>query len=301
MKLRSKILTSGLCFLLVGHICKTLNGNFDTKDLLSPTESGSIWDVSDENCSIDVSKLLDQKFTYLGKGHQAFAFASEDGKYVIKLFKPHYPHIETSKTSLNFTYIPFAKWIYRTWEQKKYQERIKEDLTSYVNALHSFKEESCLEYIHLAKTSHLHTKIKLFDKIKVLRELDADSTCFLIQRKVDPLEQTLQKLLDENRIDDAKIVIQKLTRLLSHRFSLGFYKPTHKFHANFGCVGLEPVQLDVGRLLSKEDLGIPNSPWKPDIQVSMKKLRIWMEGHVPALVPHVSDLLEAPESLEMAE
>jgi hypothetical protein len=292
---KQTIFKSALCFLAVGYICKSLNGNFDTKDLLPPTPSHSIWDVSQEESMANIQTVLKQKFTFLGKGHQAFAFVSEDGNYVLKLFKPHYPHIETLGMSLNFTYIPFAKALYRLFAKEKYQTRIEEDLTSYVNALHKFKKESCLEYIHLAHTDHLHTQMQIFDKNGIIRKLDADSTCFLLQRKVTPLEDTLKKLLSENNIEQARLVTQKLIDLLSLRFSLGFYKPTHKFHANFGCVGLEPVQLDVGRLLSKEDLHLENSPWKPDMAISLKKLYIWMEGHVPALIPHVTDLLQVTE------
>lgn len=35
----------------------------------------------------EVERILSQKFTYLARGSQAFAFISEDGKYILKLFK----------------------------------------------------------------------------------------------------------------------------------------------------------------------------------------------------------------------
>jgi hypothetical protein len=292
MTVRSKITIGMLSFFVVGALCKNLNGNFDTKDLLAPTKSGSCWDIEQKECSLDVQDLLQQNFTYLGKGHQSFAFLSQDGNYVLKLFKPHYPNWETFLGTINFTYIPFAKWGYRMVASHSYTQRIKEDLTSYVNALCQFKKESCLEYIHLAKTTHLHTKIRFFDKMNIMRELDADSTCFLIQKKVTPIENTLKTLMQERKIDEARVLLQKLIYLLSKRLDLGFYKPTHKFHANFGCVGLEPVQLDVGRLVKKEDLERFDPKWKPDMQISLQKLRIWMEEHIPDLIPHVSDLLE---------
>ncbi|MBS0605157.1 MAG: hypothetical protein JSS60_09020 [Verrucomicrobia bacterium] len=40
----------------------------------------------------EVDRILTQKFTYLARGSQAFAFISEDGKYVLKLFKQHKWH-----------------------------------------------------------------------------------------------------------------------------------------------------------------------------------------------------------------
>ena len=34
-----------------------------------------------------LAQITNQKFTYIGKGAQCYAFASEDGEYVLKFFK----------------------------------------------------------------------------------------------------------------------------------------------------------------------------------------------------------------------
>lgn len=47
------------------------------------------WDIpklSDEERQ-RLDSILSQKFTYIGKGAQSYAFGSDDGKYVLKFFK----------------------------------------------------------------------------------------------------------------------------------------------------------------------------------------------------------------------
>ncbi|MES2198742.1 MAG: hypothetical protein V4489_01045, partial [Chlamydiota bacterium] len=275
MKLRYKILIGSVSFFAINLICKGLNGNFDVDDLIKPSKSGSAWDTSSEK-GFDINSLLKQKFHYLGKGHQAFAFTSEDGQYVLKLFKPHYPHIEFFGESFNFTYIPFSKWLYKSVAKEAFDKRLAADFTSYVNAYNSFKEESLVEYLHLSKTSDLKHPLQLFDKINILRNFDPNDTCFLIQKKVEPLQVTLKNLLKEDKIMDVRLVLEKLLNLLNRRVELGFYKPTHKFHANFGCVGLEPIQLDIGNLLTLKDLGLAEGTPTIDLATSVKKLKMWL-------------------------
>ena len=290
MKLRYKILIGSVSFFAINLICKGLNGNFDAEDLIKPSKKGSAWDTSFAK-DFDISSLLKQKFHYLGKGHQAFAFVSEDGQYVLKLFKPHYPHIEFFGESFNFTYIPFSKWLYKVVAKEAYDKRLQEDFTSYVNAYTTFKDESLVEYLHLAETSDLKEPLRLFDKINILREFDSNSTCFLIQKKVEPLQATLQNLLKEDKIGDVRIVLEKLLHLLVRRVDLGFYKPTHKFHANFGCIGLEPYQLDIGNLLTPKDLGLAEDTKTINLETSVKKLKLWLGEHIPSLNKEVDELV----------
>lgn len=290
MKLRYKIAIGTVSFFAINLICKGLNGNFDSNDLVKPFKSGSAWDTSSEK-SFDIHSLLKQKFYYLGKGHQAFAFVSEDGEYVLKLFKPHYPHLEFWGESFNFTYIPLSKWFYKTIAKEAFYNRIREDFTSYVNAYTMFKEESLVEYLHLSETSDLKDSIQLFDKINVLRNFDPNTTCFLIQRKVEPLQVTLMNLMKEDKMGEVRIVLEKLLQLLDRRVELGFYKPTHKFHANFGCIGLQPFQLDIGNILTLKDLGLEENTKTIDLDTSIKKLRLWLRDHLPTLNAEVDEIL----------
>ncbi|MBS0653590.1 MAG: hypothetical protein JSR39_08740, partial [Verrucomicrobia bacterium] len=54
----------------------------------SPSAEWELPPLSDEEQQL-VDQILCQKFTFLARGSQAFAFISEDKKYVLKLFKQH--------------------------------------------------------------------------------------------------------------------------------------------------------------------------------------------------------------------
>lgn len=283
MRRRYKILFIPVGFFTLNLLCKGLNGNFDPAELISPWPRNSIENFSFEEQSFPVESVLQQEFHYLGKGHQAFAFISEDGKYVLKLFKPHYPHWEIFGKSYNFTSLPFARFLYRVLNKEPFQKRIKEDFLSYVNAYRFFKEESLVEYLHPVRTQTLRTPVRLFDKIGVLRTFDPNTTCFLIQRTVKPLGEVLSDLQKQGNTEEIRSVMYRLLELLQKRIELRFYKPTHKFHANFGCVGLQPIQLDIGNLLTPEDLGLAEYSLPKDLTISIQKLKVWLSGHFPEL------------------
>lgn len=273
------------CLIAITLFSLTNRSSFVVRDLMLPTETGSCWDTSSMEKEFDAKAILSQKFRFLGKGHQAFAFVSEDGEYVLKLFKPHYPRFQLFGQAFNLTPIPFAKWIYRTLHSKEFQQGIQEDFISYINARTKFQKESLVDYLHLAKTSHLQTKLQIFDKKGSLHTLAADDTCFLLQRKVTPLLEFLQTKTKEGKKEEIKIVFQNLTNLLARRAELGFCKPTHKFHINFGCIGLEIFQLDIGRLMTAEDLQLdPTQYPSQTLENSKVKLKDWVLSYCPQLI-----------------
>jgi hypothetical protein len=289
MKLRYKFIIGTTVFFSLNLLCKGLTGNFDPEELVSSSPTGQKWDTLTLEQDFPIDAFLKQKFHYLGKGHQAFVFASEDGEHVLKLFKPHYPHIEFFGESFNFTYIPFAKWFYRTFSKGYFAKCKERDLISYYNARTVFQKESLTEYVHLTTTSHITEKLHLLDKIRIAREMDPNTICFVIQKRVEPLHSVVSRLLKEDKSEDIRTILQGMKEILTRRAELKFYKPTHKFHVNFGCLGLTPVQLDIGNLVTAEELGI-DAP-SVDANTSLKRLKAWADLRYPALSPFVDEIL----------
>lgn len=280
---RTQVSLALLALFLGALTLKSLDKTLDVNDLVLPAEAGSEWDTSARE-TFPIQEILNQKFYFLGKGHQAYAFASEDGQYVLKFFRYYYPKITLPFLSFRATHIPFFKEVYQLFAGEKRYEQRKLDFKSYINAFDQFKNESLLEYLHLASTSHIHKKITVFDKRDNLVTLDADTSCFLVQKRADPIEDTIKMLLKENRQEEAKLVLKKLIDLVNYRHSLGFYRATTKFRENFGCVGLEPVQIDVGMLLSREELGLDPLTPDPNIEKGCKRMDLWIESAFPELV-----------------
>ncbi len=273
MKNRYKILLGVTCFFSINLACKVLTKDFDFQSLISPAPTDSIANHPEQSPS--VKDVLDQPFRYLARGHQSFVFVSEDGEYVLKLFQPHYAKLEIFGIGLHFTLLPFGKSIYNFFGKSTQKKMLNSDFASYVNAFHLFKEESLIEHLHLEKTEGLNTKIHFFDKIGIAHTLDADSACFMIQKKADLIGNSLKKASKE----DARIILTNLLLLLQKRESLNFDKPTHKFQSNFGCVGLTPVQFDIGRILIK-DSESPSAMGR-----SLLKLKLWLKKTNPSLLP----------------
>ncbi len=286
MKTPYKILIITSSFLALNLLAKALSGNFEESDLIPPSTKDLTLNKPE---SFSVESVLDQKFYFLAKGHQAIVFTSADGKHVLKLLKLHYPQISLPGVSFHFTHIPFAKSLYKLLFKEKLQGRINKDFISYTNALEKFQEESLVSYIHLAESSHLDKRIQCYDKRGTLHVFSADKTCFLIQENVPSLQGTLKQFLFENKIKEAKIVLQNLVTLINLRASLHFYRPTHKFYANFGCVGLKPIQYDIGNLLRAEDLHLA-APEEKSIQFSFYKLKKWIEKDFPELSSYIEEL-----------
>jgi hypothetical protein len=274
MKKRYKILLGITCFFTLNLTCKLLTKDFDLQNIVSPVSSGSIAHHPEHDPS--VKSILNQPFRYLARGHQSFVFASEDGEYVLKLFVPHYAKLVVFGIGFHFTLLPLMKSTYNYFGKNTQKEHLEKDFESYVNAFRFFKDETLTEHVHLEKTTCLNEKIRLFDKIGVAHTLDADNTCFLIQKKADLIGNSLKNL----SIEDARTVLTNLLLLLQKREDLKFDRPTHKFHSNFGCLGLNPIQFDIGRILIKDEVDSPSK-----MGSSLLKLQRWLNKTSPSLLP----------------
>lgn len=97
-------------------------------------------------------RLLDQNFYYIGKGSQCYAFASEDGSYVIKFFK--FKHLRPNiLINLLPNLFPFKTFKENHIERKR--KKLIETLNGYDLAFNENRQETQLLYTHLAPTDFL--------------------------------------------------------------------------------------------------------------------------------------------------
>src|SRR5688572_10653905 len=72
-----------------------LTDDFRIGNIIYPMDKREEWifnESTDEEFKI--SQILNQEYTYIGKGAQCYAFGSQDGKYVLKFFK--FKHLKPS-------------------------------------------------------------------------------------------------------------------------------------------------------------------------------------------------------------
>jgi hypothetical protein len=294
MKKSYKILLCVVSFFSVNFLCKTLTDDFSTHFLITPAEMDSEW--ASQEVPHNLKSLLGQKYTYLAKGKQSYVFVSEDGDHVLKLFKPLPPFIAVSffgKTfHIGLAKIPFANLLLIDPKSPSYQQARDLEFRSYLNSFSLLPEETKLEYLHLAATNHLQKKLTIYDKIEVLHQIDLDSTSFLIQRKTDLLYPTLANLLNSKETDKAKLLLKNFVEFYFDLIEKGIVNPT-TIEKNLGCLDLKPIQIDVGRILTSQDLKLSSSE-VPLTQIyhSTSHMKKWLRTRSPELLVYLKQIEE---------
>jgi hypothetical protein len=108
-----------------------------------------------------ISFILSQKFTFLGKGNQSFAFVSEDEKYVLKIPR-------------------------RPFRLTRAPRKLPEDLcTSCKLSYDHLRKETGLVYVHLNPSSKWPL-IHVTDALGFSHSIDPSRFRFFLQRKATP-------------------------------------------------------------------------------------------------------------------
>lgn len=156
------------------------------------------WDVTPEK---ELKIILQQPFTYIGKGSQSYAFASEDGHYVLKFFK--YKHLRPHWLVDALSPLPYFN-AYRQKQIKRKQRKLEHLFAGYHLAWSSLRDESGLIFIHLNQTQGLYPTATLYDKIGLKRSVPLDSVVFIVQKKAQTTRQLLDALLTKGDLPAAQ-------------------------------------------------------------------------------------------------
>ncbi len=178
---------------------------------------------------------LQQSFHYLGKGVQFYVFMGEDQQTILKLFKHHHAGFSTDIVQYLFPSI-----------MEKRENRVLRLLKSADIAQKELPEETAVFYTHLSKSDHHLGKIKIYDKLGIVHELDLDQTEFLLQQRAVPLEQKLHALFHLSQTEKAIRAMQSTLKLLDDRATKGIKNKDARILRNCGFIGDEAVEIDVG-------------------------------------------------------
>lgn len=187
----------------------------------------------------DLSFLYNERFTYLGKGAQAFAFVSSDKKYVIKFIRFDHllpkPFVRLFK---NFDH-PYIK--FRLDRSKR---EINELLQSFHFAQNHLKEET--QVLHFQKQK-LDKPLIIYDKIGCIHKIkDAP---FIVQKYIPSLGDQIFDL----SLEDQKTLIDQVFALASKRHFLGIKDKDPNLLTNFGFIDHKLVEFDIGRFYSTKN------------------------------------------------
>lgn len=273
------ILLSCLLVFLSARVYYRLTDDFRMSNISYDIPHRKDWEVSalsSEN-SNELIRILDQKFTYLGKGAQSYVFTSEDNKYVIKFFK--FKHLKPSfYINALPSVFPFAN--YKNSVVARKARKLESVFVGYHIAFTVHKEEAGLIYIHLNKTDNLKKSVTVLDKIGRSFEIDLDTHVFILQKKGKTLQTTLTKLLQKEKLDVAKTRIRQIFDLYVSEYKKGIYDFDHGVMHNTGFIGDQPIHLDVGKFLKKESMK-KTSRYTKDLEIIYKKIDLWVQKHYP--------------------
>lgn len=151
------------------------NGSFRLAKTSIDVPYNSSWES--EAPTTEIRALLSKPFYYLGRGAQAFVFESEDGQYVIKLFRCS-PKIH-----------PWRGWIRKNFLKRKDRRTAEEKIQFLFGACKLAYSQAAdltgLTYIHLNPTKELGSTT-LFNRMGRKIPVDLNRCRFAIQKKRSP-------------------------------------------------------------------------------------------------------------------
>ncbi len=167
--------------------------------------------------SEEIKEILSQPFTYLDRGAQSFVFASQDGKYALKLF--FFEHNSEKASALRMS----------------------------CKAAMLAAEETALVYLHFGPSSKPIGKIKLCGPAWHRVTIKGSDYCFALQRMATPLKEAiLRAYLNKDR-DAFLKKVDALFTLLHRRVNKGIHNSDGSLFSNFGFLeDGQAIEIDFG-------------------------------------------------------
>jgi hypothetical protein len=223
--------------------------------------------------------LLDQPFTYFGRGLQSFSFLSKDGEVVLKLFNNRYQRKLILLKLLPFKSLTIKKISYL---QKKWAETFQ----SYELASTLLKPYTGLLYFHPQKSSDCPV-ITVIDRLGIAHQIDLSQVAFALQKKAKSAYCYLSEMAKGGSEQEAKAAFASIVSLLKKRIELGVHDKDPLIRTNLGFLGNEAMYIDLGPfLLENQELQ------KEEIVKITLSLRHWLEKNAPELLPYFFEALD---------
>lgn len=286
-RLLLKIFLSLALFVAIERFCHKQTAGFSLNKIGSTSSAPLIPQaVLDED-----NVFFDQPYHFLGSGGQCYAFLSEDGNTVLKLFKNHHVRLWNWLSSFS---LPGKLDSFRRQFLENNRHQSPAFFESCCIAFKDFRDRSGLIYLHLGKTAHIHKKLTLYDKIGVVHQIDLDQVDFALQKRVEMPREKLRTLIQKNDLDEAKACIDSIVGLILERCQKGIRDRDPNIRRNLGFIGTHAVEIDLGSFTKEESQKQPEV-YLAELEQNTRKLKIWLERHCPELSCYLSKQIETIE------
>jgi|ERR1700722_1367968 len=232
--------------------------------------------------------VFSQPFYYLASGGQCYAFVSQDGRLVLKLFKMHnirqYPFLERRS-------LPGILDLYRIKFLNVQKQKLDRVFSSSILAYEKLKDESGLLFLNLNPSDQFKDlKVTLYDKIGVQHHLDLAKIPFALQHKADPVFPTLRFHLMHKDISSCKRTIDAIVQCLMARYQKGVVDLDPAVRRNIGLLKDKAITIDIGSFKQTTELNILE-----ELKIDTQRLKKWLLKHSPALAEYLEKSIHDKE------
>lgn len=247
------------------------------------------WDVPVTQAQIDAAnEILKQPFQYLGRGFQCYAFESADHKYVLKFFRHQRLRLPDFFDSIPDS-VPFVKK-YKEKKALDFQKRMRYLFVGIKVGFEEVPHETALLFVHLNKTNNQHGTLTFTDKVGNEYSVKLDDVEFMLQRKAVHIKPTIEGLMAEGKVDEAKARLHQIFELIV----ICARKHVHDTDGalirknNLGFLEDRAIYIDSGKLAIKNN--ITKESLARDFK-RLRPLRKWLQERCPELVTYFDEEL----------
>ena len=266
-----------ITILLVRIVYYAATEGFSTDRICTPSVTSH--KVVTHSSSPFPNELKNTLFTYMKKGSQAYAFQSQDGTYVLKLFKRH--HMQDALWLHKIpTFGPLTSW--KNLLLAKRKKRLLLTLQSYTIATDQLQKQ-CAILAYQLEPSCLETiPVTLEDGIGRKHMISLSSCGFILQKKASLVFPSFSHWIKNKEYEAAQTALRSLVAIISERSKLGIQDVDPDLHKNAGFIGTEAIFIDVGSFTKKE-APLSKEAFQYDIIKISKELREWLNVKDPSL------------------
>ena len=231
----------------------------------------------------EVELALDQPFYYLGRGRQCFAFASKDGKYVLKL-----PRTDIYKTPFWARVLPVKA--YREQLEAKNLCRQNFVLGSFDISIHELRNQTGLLAVHLGQSFPQGKKIILVDKLGIKHSLRREKTPFVLQYKKPILMNEFSLARKNGDTQKAEKILDAMLDVIVERAEKGILNRDRSFLRNYGFDGEKGYQIDVGSFYRNPKIE-GRAAYEKSIRDSIDPVLEWLAKTDPEMLDYLNKTL----------
>jgi hypothetical protein len=232
-----------------------------------------------------------RRFLYLAKGSQAYAFISEDGNYVLKLFKCH--HMRPAPSWFQEIPLPDSLAQYRDSLVARRDHRVSLALNSYKVAATTLRRECALIYAQILPSKQFSLPVTIRDGIGREYSIDLAAHGFALQQRADLVQISFRRWIAKNDMESAKKAIDSLVGVIVRRSKKEVQDSDPDLHKNAGLIGTKAVFIDIGSFHKNPKISSYDE-MRSDMKKVFGKFSRWLSKESEELHAYLQERLESP-------